>query len=228
MAEDFNDKSTEGEVSGLRAIVEIEGLLQMPVRQAGKLFEGDPPDKVVKDQLKVQLTEAAIREMLPGVEEPELKDDTFTFWLSYALPGHQDASPQSAYKRGFCKSAEAINQKRGNMDAATGKPMGWKSLVGQRVVMRQTPISWKISDPDTGEKKETKSKTWTFVDDSSTPADLDAIVAGLIAGKDKSEAMRIVVMDSKVKRDPKYKEAIKAGQSVAGMELVDGVYKKVA
>jgi len=34
------------------------------------------------------------------------------------------------------------------------------------------------------------------------------------------------MMDSKAKRDPKYKEAIKLGQEVAGLTLVDGAYAK--
>jgi hypothetical protein len=222
----FNDRSDEGEVSGLRAILKIRGRLQAPERVAGKSFAGDEgkaeKGKAVKDQLKFKLTEAEILEMVPGQDEPELKDDTFTIWLGFALPGHNDASPQSAYKRAWCKSAEELNKKMGRIDEVTKKPFGWKKFVDEIVTLEYKDIKWKIDN-------ETKvTKTWYFVEDDATPIDLDAHVAKLIDGCDPATALRNVVGDAKAKRDPKYKEAIKLEQPVAGCEVVDGCYKATA
>jgi hypothetical protein len=147
--------------------------------------------------------------------EPELKDDEWRTWYTYAPPGQVEPSKQSKFVRAFQKSAEKLW-------AARGEPeKGWRDLVGTRVVMRKIPLKYKIE----GETIETYA--YGFVEGDENPVDLDAHVAALIKGKDRGTALRDVMMDSKAKREPKYKEAIKLGQTVAGMELKDGVYQPI-
>ena len=66
-----------------------------------------------------------------------------------------------------------------------------------------------------------------FIEGTTSPVDLDAKVAALIEGKDPSMAYRAILTDSKTKRETAIKEAVKTEQPIAGMEVVDGVYKKV-
>jgi len=207
-------RSEQAVSSGLSAILEIEGNLEPLKRVPGKKFDTDPEDKVVKDQVEVKLTDAIIREMEGSQPEPELKDDEWRTWYPYALPGHNEPSKQSKFTRVFAKSAEKLWADRKETDK------GWRDLVGTRVVLRKQPLKYKIE----GETIETFA--YGFIEGDEQPQDIDAHVAGLIEGKDKATALRAVMMDSKAKRDPKYKEAIKLGQDIAGLTLVDGAYVK--
>jgi len=206
--------SSQAKASGLNAIVEIEGDLQPLKREPGKKFEGDNPDKVVNDQVKVTLTNAVVREMDEGVAEPELKDDTWNHWITYAPPGILEPSKKGKFTQVFAKSAEKLWEDRGE----PGK--GWRDLVGTRVVLRRTTRKYKI------EGETVESVCYVFVEGEENPEDIDAHVAKLIDGKDPATAVRLVMMDSKAKRDPKYKEALKARQACAGLELISGVYQK--
>uniref|UniRef100_A0A6M3L8H6 Uncharacterized protein n=1 Tax=viral metagenome TaxID=1070528 RepID=A0A6M3L8H6_9ZZZZ len=207
-------RSEQAVSSGLTAILEIEGNLEPLKRVPGKRFDTDAEDKVVKDQIELKLTDAIIREMEGSQPEPELKDDEWRTWYTYAPPGHNEPSKQSKFTRVFTKSAEKLWADRKEPDK------GWRDLVGTRVVLRKTPLKYKIE----GETIETFA--YGFIEGDDQPQDLDSHVAGLIEGKDKATALRAIMMDSKAKRDPAYKEAVKLGRDVAGCSLVEGVYKK--
>jgi hypothetical protein len=202
--------------SGLNAILEVEGMLQPLKRVPGKKFEGAAEDKVVQDQVEVSLTEAVIREMEGSIAEPELKDDTFKTWINYAPPGQLEPSKQGKFNQVFMKSAEKLWADRGEPDK------GWRDLVSTRVVLRKQLRKYKIDG------NPVDSYCFGFIEGKENPVDIDAHVAKLIEGKDKASAVREIMMDSKAKRDPKYKEATKIGAPIAGMELVDGTYQKAS
>jgi len=205
-------RSEQAVSSGLSAILEIEGDLQPLKRTPGRRFDTDSEDKVVKDQIELKLTDAIIREMEGSQPEPELKDDEWRTWYTYAPPGHNEPSKQSKFTRVFTKSAEKLWADRKEPDK------GWRDLVGTRVVLRKQELKYKI------EGETIVAFAYGFIEGDSEPQNLDDHVASLIEGKDKATALRAVMMDSKAKRDPKYKEAIKLGLMVAGLALVDGIY----
>jgi len=204
-------RSSEAVSSGLSAILEVEGTLQPLKRVAGKKFD-EESDAVPKDQIQVTLEDAVIREMEGTQPEPELKDDKFTTWITYAPPGQLEPSKQSKFNRVFVKSAEKLWADRGETDK------GWRELVGERVVMRKQTMKWKI------EGETIEGFCFGFVEGGDTVPDFDEYVAQLLEGEDKSTALRKFMQDNKVKRNLEIKEAIKAGQPVAGMELLEGVY----
>ena len=226
------EEATEG---GLRAVEKVEGILESPRREASKFKEGESKFGKPKDQLVVKLSDAVILRMKAGESEPELKDDTFTVWYGYAEPGKLQPHKNTFVVKGFMKSAEDLWKARGFKDAQGNATKGWKDLIGQRVVMEKCAIELFQRAPAKGEESKVAADgkvhflqtQFVFVEGSpedSTP--IEEHIRGLIVGLNPQAALRKVLMDSRAKREVKWKNAINDGTITSELNLtvVDGKY----
>ncbi len=205
--------SDEGVESGIRAIKTVEGNLE-----SVKMVTGE-----YGDQAEVLLTDAVVTEMYNDQPIPDLKDDKFTLWIPYSSKPGMPASPKSQFLRGFAKSAEELWKSRGE---TTKK--GWQHLVGSRVSLTHAQEKeMTIKERDTGELKKVKPKVWLFVaEGKGTQQPIEEYAADHIKGKTPKAAIREVAMDSRLKREPSYLAAVKAGQPIVGLEVAeDGTYQ---
>uniref|UniRef100_A0A6M3J221 Uncharacterized protein n=1 Tax=viral metagenome TaxID=1070528 RepID=A0A6M3J221_9ZZZZ len=220
---DIIGKSSEATKGGFQAIVEVEGVLESIERVESK-FKDNQFGKENPDQAQVTLSEAVVLEMEPGEPEPELKDDKFVTWMNYARPGHQKPHVNSFFAKAFVASAEKLAKERGSDDPRL------QDLYGQRIRLRKEEVLlFTQTDKVTGEKKDVVGKGYIFSSDSGDSndrVDLDEYAKERLVGKNKSSALREAMMDSKLKRNPKYKQAVQDNKTeeVLGLTLVDGKY----
>lgn len=222
--------------SGVQAIQLVSGTLEKPDREAGKSFDGKP----AKDQVVLKLSNAQILRVDKGAMEPELKDDIFTLWLSYALPG-QHPTKQSKFAQTIMKSAEQLWEKRGQ------KGKGWLDLVGTQVTMERKPWEYSISveapavdgETPTGDEKPKKERkkeavdAYFFVENADAePEDIIGDIRDrLVVGQKKAMVLRNLTMDAVAKRYPGYKHTLTTDEAkfneTFGVLLSDeGIYVK--
>lgn len=200
LTEELNLSSDAIVESGLRAVLEVEGIFQAPVKQASKYGS--------TDQLELSLGEAVILKMAPNTEQPELKDNKFTQWLKYGKTGAVAPIKGTFLAKRFIPDAEKLYAKLTNSPVVPGTLM---KLVGQRVRWVRIEDPWKVKDAETGETKEGKSLHYTFGLDVMTPEDINTHVKKLIVGLNVTSAKRALNMDSLAKTYPEYKQALDAG-----------------
>ena len=218
MQDNWRDQfiNTEDEVvrTGFDAIKKITGILQPPKRIPGtKSFDGKPP----KDQLLLTLTAAQILEIDKGAKMPELEDDEWHKYFTWAAKGEQPTKGSTVAKS-LIRSAEQLWKARGQ----TGK--GWLDFVGQQVTLERRSLEWVLSEkpsktddgdgeglanPDTKKNVRTgKSDAWYFVEnENAEPTDVLADIRDrLVIGQKAFQVQRGLVMDAVAKRHPELKE----------------------
>lgn len=196
--------SSEAVESGLKAITKVEGNLEQPTREKGSFG---------KDQFQFKLSEAVVLAMLEDQEIPELKDDEFTGWITYAKPG-AEPTPQGIFTRGWCKSAEKLQATQGNENG------GWRDFIEQRVTLERLPVVYKQKVED--EMKEVEFLTWQFVEGGEEDTvGIDDHIKTLVVGKNEGAAKRSLLIDSKAKRHPEFKAALEEGTlaELLGLEV---------
>lgn len=182
------------------------------VRRVPSRFTAEESRFGVKDQAQATLEDAVILTMLNNEPEPELKDNKFVWWMTYAAPGKAEAAQSTFFARGFCKSAEELLKAEGK-ESTDDKKYGWYDLIG-RVVTIQRKRVFLFKRPKAGgaegEYDEFYQENFVFVADEGGGVGLDEHVMALVVGKNAQAAKRAVMMDSRAKSQPKYKDAIDA------------------
>ncbi len=227
MSEKIISSSKEASRGGFQGIKKVRGILTDWKKTPSKFTKGDFGEP--KEQIEVNLTDAAILEMMPNEDEVELKDGTFKFWIPYAVPG-KIPNTNSIFTRCWVASAEAI----GIAD--------WKTLKGQYITLERRRVVLFKTDKDDKNKQlplnpdgsktyreVTTDKYFCFVKDESNSEDIKEYIVKNIVGKNEKAAGRFIVMDNRTQQFPEYKEAVKANTipSVLPVKLVDGVFQKV-
>lgn len=205
-------------------IEEVEGVLQ-PLKRVPSRFDTQyGSDKPANDQVEIVLEEAEIIKMAEGQEAPELKDDKFTTWLGYAPPGKEKPHKNTFYSKGFCTYAVELAKSRGIENG------GVHDLVNTRIRLIKKEVflfkRHKQDDPD--EYEEFNITNFVPVECGEEEGSLNDYVRDLIVGKNSSAAKRAVLLDSRAKKHPEYKEAIDNGTigELVGVTVDDkGIYK---
>lgn len=224
-------KSSEASSGGFRAIKVLEGVFSDADRVPSKFKEEDSDHGVPKDQVQVVIEEVTILEMEPGEVEPDLTDDRFTFWMTYAPPGKPKPSRNTFFTKGFVKSAEDLWTARGQ----AGK--GFKDLVGTRVTLEKQKVFLFKRDAKPSEEADAEEdgkihiyqEGYVFVEgDSVDVTPINEYVKSLILGLKKPAATRRVLQDNRTKRDAKWKTAIGDGtiDELVGVKLGDKGYEE--
>ena len=220
MSEDgIISSSSEASAVGFKAVQKVTGLLN-PLKRKESNFtnEDDSGNKVpAKDQIEIALDDAIILEMLDNQPIPELKEDRFVDWMTYAKRG-EDPTKQSIFVRGFCKSAEKLWEGRGQVDK------GWRELVGEIVTLEKQPVKYTFNKGTEKEKTEA-FPCWHFVENEDSTIGLDEYVAKIVGGKTPQIAARDLMMDARTKNNTELRTAVKMQQPIAGLEVVDGKYQ---
>lgn len=197
-------------VNPMKAIVKIKGTYRAPIREDSKFTNDD--GTAARDQIKQTLENATILEMLPGVTEPDLKDDTYVWWMPYAAHGAERPSDRSAwvkYVLGSCKEQ--------------GIPFADKIDAEVTMVRVVKPMG---KDKDTGQVIEWKGLVFA-IDEDATPVIADKVRKN-INGLNESMANREVMMGSG-KSDPKMRaaaeESPEALAAYLDMDYTDGLFK---
>lgn len=207
--------SNEASKGGFQAVLAVQGKLVSIERVASKFEtnwdgEGTPPD-----QAEVTLEDAMILEMGEGEPEPELKDGKFTFWMTYAQPGKPKPHKNTFYVKGFLASGEKL-----------GIFPDWRDKF---VTLRRQEVVLFKRRNDAGELEEIKQSSFVFVgEEASGQAPIDDYVKELIVGKNKSSALRAVLMDNRAKQYSDIVSAVRDGSIDVRLGLkVDskGVYQ---
>lgn len=228
----FVETTKEASRGGFQGIEKIRGLLsdmekvepenEMVTLDDGTTFKA-------KDQIKVTLDNAAILRMAEGEEEPEIKDGKHILYVPYAEKG-KTPHVNSAYMRCWVASAEAMGKKPSEFKGE------YITLEKKEVVLFKMPQKGEDGKPIIGVdgkkimEEITTSRYFCFVPDeggdSSTIVDY---VKALVIGKNQPAALHAIVLDSRCKQFPEYKEAAKL-ETLAdklGLAMVDGKYAEV-
>ena len=208
---------------GFAAIVKVRGVL-LPPKRVPSRYKESLYKTIPDDQLEITVEDAEILEMLGNQPAPELRDGKFTFWLNYAPPVQSPTKQtRNFFTRGFASSAQALWDKR-----EPEAKKGWLDFVGQVVCLEKKPVLlMTVPQENTEERKEVWQTNFIFVEDSDTaPVDIDAYVRESLIGKNKATALRWLVMDAKVRRNPKYKEALNNDTlaELLELEVHDGIF----
>ena len=207
------------------------------IRKVRGVFTGFTvtPSQYNNDSLTGELQDAVILEMEEGVEEPEMRDDTFRWYVPGGYPkGGAAPGARTFFVKGICASAETLCESLGLVDEAGGKG-GWRQLVGQVVVLEWINVFlWKRrkdgTNPDNPEYDENYREGLTFASDGEEDVQgLNDHVRGLIVGKNKQAALRAVMLDARAKSNPSFKEGINTGaiEEMVGVVVDDGgIYRE--
>lgn len=227
MPDDLTGRSSEATSGGFRAVLVVEGNFVEAKRIPSDFTKDDGSS--ANDQARVTLEEAVILKVKEGETEPELRDDKFTVYYGYAPQGRAQPHKNTFFVRGFQLSAEELWAKRGE------KSKGWKDLLGSRVTMEQKSVMLFKRPPKGDEEAEEDGKVhvysenFVFVEgDAVSVGDLDEHVRNKVVGLNEQAALRALLLDNRVKRHTKYKEALDNGTlaEMLGLDLVDGVFKR--
>ncbi len=213
MVDELNLSSDAIVESGLRAVLEVEGTFQAPVKQANTKFGGE--------QLTLRLADAVILKMMEGAEQPELKDNVFTQWLKFSSkPGAIAPIKGTFLAKHFIPDAEKLYAKLNNAPIVPGTLM---KLVGQRVRWVRLEEDYTIENKETGEVKKGKTAHYTFALDVMTAENINEHVKKLVLGKTLPAAKRALVMDAVAKTHPEFKQALDDGTLAEklGLTIVD-------
>ena len=214
---DFIESSDEASRGGFQGIRKIRGLLvgmkRIPPRFTESAF-GEP-----KEQIEFVLDDAVILEMFPGEDDFELKDNRFTGWVSYAVAG-KTPHANSAYMKCWVASAEKMGKKP-------------SEFIGEYVTFEKLPTVL-FKQPELGEDKKplldeegrkiyrevSTDKVWCFVPDEEADSEnVRAYIRNLVCGLNQKAALRKLLIDSKAKQFPEYKEALNNGTLADMLEL---------
>ncbi len=200
-------KSSEAAKSAFASILEVEGVLQSIEEIANKFGVVDDNGKARPNQAEIKLADAVILQMEEGVEEPDLKDGVYTFWLNYAAPGGKPGK-RSFFTKGFMASAEKLDATRRGVKEEEGL---WENLVGTRIrlVKEEVFLFTLKAKPGSDEKDEDKTSFNFVVKECGDAAEggIAEYLTKLIDGKTSGNVVRILATDGRAKRHPEYKDA---------------------
>jgi len=214
----FVESSKEASRGGFQGIKKVRGLLVSLKRVPPRWTESD--FGAPKDQIEFTLEDAAILEMFPGEDEFELKDSKFVGWVSYAVEG-KTPHANSGYMKGWVASAERMGKKP-------------SEFIGQYVVLDRPEIVL-FKQPILGEDKKpivdeqgqkiyqdvSTHNVWCFVPDEGADSEnTREYIRDLVCGLNQKAALRKLLIDSKAKQFPEYKEALNNGTLADMLELV--------
>ncbi|XUX01192.1 MAG: hypothetical protein TUN42_04180 [Dehalogenimonas sp.] len=225
--------STEATKGSFKSVRKVSGIIESYERvPAPASFKGFPDKNGVvqapADQLKVVLLDPVFLEMANGEDEPELKDGKYTIYMNYAKPG-KNPSFGSIFVQGFVKSAEALWIGRGESKVENDKTVATKSyldLQGQLVTLK-----WLVDGielPDFSKKDENAAPTppkkysgWVFIENEDEVDNDTDYIKNLLIGNNLSSAKRLLLTDTRARRDDRWKKALDAGTlgDMLGLEL---------
>jgi len=217
MPEGFVESTKEASVGGYQGIKTIRGVLVRLEKKASKFTEGFG-GKPAPDQMEFELSDAAVLEMKPNEEEFELTDGKFTGWETYAAPGRVPHK-NSTYMRCWVASAEALGKSP-------------SQFLNEYVTLsRVDTLLFKRKKEGTDETEEIRTdKHWCFVKDAEDTGDIVEHITGLVVGKNKSAAVRALLIDNRAKQYPMYKDAATADNLpsvLPTVKLVDDVFQRI-
>lgn len=210
MSGELTYRSEDAVKGGFQSIRAFEGLFTEMGKVDGK-FEND--------QARLNFEDVIILEMEEGEPEPDLQDGRFGFYCNFAKKGKSKPNVNSFYVKGLMKSAEALAKARGNENGDV------RDLFNTRVVMRKKTIDLfpGDKDPETGEREMVKGTNFVFdTDDGGSQVGVEDYVKGLLVGKNKSNALRSLMGDSRTKGDPKWRNGLNSGSLIAELGLKIG------
>ncbi len=229
----FIESTAGASKGGFQGIQKIRGLLV-------DLKLVPPPESwdSKKWQLQGILEDAHILRMAEGEEEFELKDNKYSFMISYAegkLEGDQWVGKRphanSGYIKCFVASAEKLGKKPSDF---IGQYVTLEKI--HTVLFEQPKIDPKTKKPvlnDEGKKvmeEVATDNTFCFVvDDAEGSPSVDDYIRDLVVGLNQQAALRKLLTDSKAKQYGKYKDACKAGTlaEMVGLTVDDkGLFQK--
>lgn len=225
MAQDFVETTKEASKGGYQGIKKVRGILTSLTRVPSKFTEGEFGKP--KDQIEVALEDAAILEMLKGEDEMELKEGKYTFWVPYAEP-QKTPNQNSIYMKVWIASAEAMGKTPTQM-------------IGEYVTLERKKVDLFKTDRDEAKKPlgtdEEGNKIYRYIstnkhfcfvtEESADAPDTVAYIKELVVGKNKTAALRALVMDGRAKQFPEYKESLSNDTlgELLGVKEVDGVFQ---
>ena len=189
MVDESGLAQTTAEVSksGYDAIKRLEGLFysqdRVPPPENAVGFGGKP----AKDRAKIVLKEVVILEMSDNEPEPELRDDTFTIYIPYAIPGKKNPHPNSFYTKGWVASFEQYGKKPAD-------------LVGQRIVLERKSVVLFQQRNEEGELVDQTAEGLVYSPEAGgDPKELKEHVRKLCLGKTPKMAARDILLDKRAK-----------------------------
>ena len=215
---DFIETTKEASSGGFRGIKKIRGLL-LDLRLVPPRFEtsdyGEP-----KNQIEFVLDDAHILEMSPGEEEFELKDNRYVGWVSYAAQG-KTPHANSSYIKCWVASAEKLGRKPSD-------------FIGQYVTLEKLPVvlfkqakvgsDKKAIVGEDGKKiyeEIVSTNTFCFVSDETSGSEsVDDYIKSLVVGLNQKAALRKLLVETRAKQYPKYKDSLNAGTLAEELGLV--------
>lgn len=203
-----NEFTSKGVSKGAyQGVLKIRGRQESIARIPGKDFGGGG---AVKDQAQIRLTEVAILRMAEGESEPELKDDAYTIWVPFAVPGKQP-NKNTLWAKGIVASAVALGKEPPEFN-------------GSFVTMERILIP--LFSPETKEMVE--YPTWAYVkDDEGSGVNIKEHIKSLVIGATEAVATRNLLTDAKAKQYPDYRKALQNGTigELLGVVLIDGKFQ---
>lgn len=228
---DFVESTSEASRGGFQGIKKIRGLL-IELKKVPPSFT-DVPEWAGKnweprEQIEFTLEDAVILEMFPGEEDFELKDGKFVGWVSYAAEG-KTPHANSSYMKCWVASAEKMGKKPSD-------------FIGQYVTLEKIPTVL-FKQPELGEDKKpllddegkkiykeiVTDKTFCFVaDETADSENIKAYIVELIDGLNQKAALRKLLVDTRAKQFPEFKEALNSGTLADMLEMVvvDGKFER--
>lgn len=216
MENDVIFRTGEASKGAFQGIRKVQGRLTS-IKRIPSRFEttfdgkGEP-----SDQVEITLEDAAILVMDEGEPEPELRDDAFTFWLTYAQPGKPKPHKNTFYVKGFLASGEAL-----------GIFPEWQDKFV--TLERQEIVLFKRRNEE-GELMDITQESYVLVDGEAgvDAPSVDEYVKTMLVGKNKSAALRVVLLDNRIKHRTDIVAAVRDGSIVARLGLYEdekGVYQ---
>ena len=225
---DIIGKSSEATKGGFKAVKRVEGTL-LPIKRVPSRFTEEDSKFGVKDQAEIVLEDALIVEMEPGEPEPELKDDRFVTWMTYAAPGKEKPNVNTFFVKHFMTSGEKLDAKRRGVGEKDGI---LSNVYGTRVVLeRQNLFLFKKrkegSDPDNPEYEEFFQDNYVIVEcEEGGGADVAGQVKAQVLGNTLPTAKRNLLTSGLGRRFPEYKTALDNGTlaELLGLVVADGKF----
>lgn len=208
-------RSDEASKGSFQSIKKLEGNL-MSVKRVPNEFDE------TRDSAKVELEDVIILEMIEGESEPDLEDDKFRFFMNYAKKEKAKAHQNTFYAAAFLKSAEELAKARGVDNG------GVADLIGSRVVLElKEVLLFTRTNKETQEKEEITGTNFVFAsDEAGEQAPIEEHIKSILIGKNKPNALRKLMEDSRAKREPAWRQKLNAGTIAEelGLEVVDGIF----
>lgn len=212
---EFVESTKEASRGGFQGIKKIRGLLI-------DLKLVPPPESWDTTRLQIQgtLEDAVILEMFPGEEEFELKDGKYSFLVSYAEEG-KIPHANSAYMKCFVASAEKLGKKPSEF---IGEYVTLEKI--PTVLFKQTVVGDDKKPILDGEGKKTyediiSTSAFSFVaDETADSENIKDYVRNLISGLNQKASLRKLLIDTRAKQFPEFKQMLSDGTLAEYLELV--------